>query len=125
MTIIRSCEELERLLTNFSYEDIGFKLVRKKEPFIEYYKKRRYRTDLYVKVNMRNYESEIYTWDEEKRQGDIKKGTFNIHKEDELLFLLTHCLNELKVDSSVLSTYKYKINYDPAGIIPRRLSRTC
>lgn len=122
MTIIKSCEELRRLLNNFSYEDIGFELVREKEPFTEYYKKRRYRTDLYVKVNMRNHESEVYTWNEEKKQSTVKKGTFNIHKEDELLFLLTHCLNELKVDSSVLNKYKHEINYDPTSIIPGRLS---
>lgn len=120
---IKSCEELSRLLADFTFEDIGFEIVGQGEHFIEYYKKRRHRADLYVRVNKKNFETEVYTWDKEKQQSDTRKGIFNIRRQDELLFLLTHCLNELKVDPYVLDTYKRQIEYDPADVIPNRLTK--
>lgn len=122
MTIIRSSDELKRLLSDFSFEDIGFKLIQEGDKYIEYYKKRHHRADLYVRLNKHNFESEIYTWDEEKKQGNIKKGTFNIRKQDELLFLLTHGLNQLKVKHAVLKECKIEIGYEPTNVIPGRMT---
>lgn len=124
MMTINSFRELKDLLQNFKFEDIGFKKINEDPCTARYFKKRSYRPDLYIELNLKTNDAQVYRCDP-VGQPDKIKGTFNIRRPDELLFLLTHCLNEIRAESPVLNRCKQEIGYDQTEILPMRRPHKC